>query len=175
MTMTVRERELCRAIVINHHGNAQVSKEEFLSQFPAALQEGKLASNLLKDAAMTENPEDLQCALIVGLTFGFSQDHIDILCSLVTADWHVSHEDVISALDILQTPDALPAFFAATQWIPKYLEYDDCRALAVKAIWAIGRIPGRDAESRLKILANSDDEILRKAAAEQLERRSKMA
>ena len=74
------------------------------------------------------------------------------------------------ASDGLRTPDAVEALFGATQWIPT-LEYDDSRALAVKAIWALGKIPGAEAENKLETLARSGDDILQKTAAEQLERR----
>ncbi|MFD5103330.1 hypothetical protein [Streptomyces albidochromogenes] len=33
----------------------------------------------------------------------------------------------------------------ATRWIPEYLDFDEFRALAVKAIWALGAIPGPEA------------------------------
>lgn len=115
--------------------------------------------------------EELQCALIVGHTFGFAPEHTEILCRLIEADWHFSHEDVVSALDALQTADAVPALFRATQWTPEYLKFDENRGLAVKAIWALGKIPGSEAARNLEALTRSDVAILRKAATEQLERR----
>jgi hypothetical protein len=70
------------------------------------------------------------------------------------------------------TVDTVGALFRATQWIPKSLEYDDARALAVKAIWALGKIPGPEAEAKLETLARSENTILRQNAVEQLERRN---
>ena len=134
-----------------------------------------MASCVLGDAYTAQNAEDLQCALIVGFAFGFATAHKDILHRLVDVDWHNSHEDVVEAFDRLRTPDAVEALFRATQWIPKSLEYDDSRALAVKAIWAIGKIPGTEAETKLETLARSDDAILRKTAVEQLEQRNRAA
>jgi hypothetical protein len=170
--MTAEQRKLCRQLIINPPiGASQISKEEFLRQFPSAVEHAKLALTLLQDAYEAKDPEDLQCALIVGFAFGFSPEHVGILNRLIEADWHISHEDVVSALDQLRSPDAVHALFHATQWIPKYLNFDDNRALAVKAIWALGKLPGNEAEKNLELLTRSDDAILRKAAAEQLDLR----
>jgi len=144
-----------------------------LRRFPSAIEHGRLASEWLEEAYQTQNAEELLCTLIIGGNFGFGPEHLDILRRLVDADWHYSHEGVVEALDGLRTPGAVDALFCATQWIPKSLEYDDCRALAVKAIWALGKIPGTEAETKLERLARSDHAILCKAAVEQLERRQK--
>ena len=151
---------------------SKISKEEFLRQFPSSVEQGKLAWRLLEEAYRTQNAEDLRCALIVGFTFGFAPEHQDILRRLVEANWHSSHEDIVEALETWPSPDAVEALFSATQWIPNYLEFDDSRALAVKAIWALGKIPGTEAERRLKELARSGNAILRRTAVKQLERRN---
>jgi hypothetical protein len=169
--MTEEQRDLCSALTILPNGSRRISKEDFMRRFPSAIEQGKLASRLLEDAYRAQDGDDLECALAVGFTFGFAREHMDILCHSVGADWHVRHEDVVSALDDLRSSDAVEALFHATQWIPKYLDYDDSRALAVKAIWAIGNIPGTEAETKLEALALSNDAILRKTAVEQLERR----
>jgi hypothetical protein len=173
--MTPGERRRCRDLIITPpRGARQISKEEFLREFPSSVERGVVSLKLLEDAYRARSADDLQCALIVGHSFGFSREHTDVLCRLAEADWHFSHEDVVSALDGLQTPDAVETLFHVTQWIPEYLNFDKSRALAVKAIWAIGKIPGAAAEAKLKALAQSDDTVLAKAAAEQLERRRKV-
>jgi hypothetical protein len=169
--MTEEQRKLCRDLVIQPGGRSRITKEDFLRRFPSSVEGGKVASRVLEDAYTVQNAEDLHCALIIGFTFGFAHGHKDILRRLVDVDWHNSHEDVVEALDGLQAPDTVDALFRATQWIPKSLEYDDSRALAVKAIWALGKISGTEAETKLESLARSDNAILRKAASEQLERR----
>ena len=169
--MTEEQRKLCHDLVIHVDGRRRITKEEFLRRFPSSVEGGKVASRLLEDAYTTQNADDLQCVLIIGFSFGFASAHEDILRRLVDVDWHHSHEDVVGALDGLRTPNAVDALFRATQWIPKSLEYDDSRALAVKAIWALGKIPGIEAETKLETIARSDNAIVREAAVEQLERR----
>ena len=169
--MTEEQRKLCRDLIILPNGQSRITKEEFLHCFPSAVERGKLASRLLEDAYRTQDGEDLECALTIGFAFGFAPEQTKALCNLVEADWHVRHEDVVSALDELHSPETVEALFRATQWIPKSLEYDNSRALAVKAIWALGKIPGTEAETKLETLARSENTILRKNAVEQLERR----
>jgi len=169
--MTTEQRKLCRDLIIFPNGQSRITKEEFLRRFSSAVEHGKLASRLLEDAYRTQDGEDLECALTIGFAFGFAPEHTKTLCCLVEADWHVRHEDVISALDKLHSPETVEALFRATQWIPKSLEYDDSRALAVKAIWALGKIPDTKAETKLEALARSENAILQKNAVEQLKRR----
>ena len=169
--MTEEQRKLCRDLIIFPNGQSRITKEEFLRRFPSAVEHGKLASRLLEDAYRAQDGGDLEGVLTIGFAFGFAPEHTKTLCHLVEADWHVRHEDVVSALDKLRSPETVEALFRATQWIPKSLEYDDARALAVKAIWALGKIPGIEAETKLEALARSDNAILRKNAEEQLERR----
>ena len=172
--MTNEERELCHALMISPlPGSKPISKEEFLRRFPSGIEQGKLALGLLDEAYKGQNNEDLHCALLIGFKFGFAPNHADILCRLVGADWHLCHEDVVSALDALRDPDAVEALFHATQWIPNYLDYDEYRALAVKAIWALGNLGGPEAERKLQTLSHSDNPILRENALSQLKRQRK--
>jgi hypothetical protein len=174
--MTEEQRKLCRDLMIHPpEGLRQISKEEFLRQFPSAVERGKLALKLLEGAFQIQDAKDLDCALIVGFTFGFAPEHADIFCQLINAEWHHSHEDLVSALDEMKSPNAAEALFCATQWIPRYLEFDESRALASKAIWALGKLASSDADMKLTMLVNSKDVFLRKAAAQQLERRRRPA
>src|SRR5438876_12416414 len=120
--MTAAQRKLCRDLVISPpRGVGQISKEEFLRQFPSSVEHGKLAVKLLEEAYEAKDAEDLQCVLIIGFAFGFVPEHKDILRRLIEADWHYSHEDAVSALETWPSPDTVEALFRATQWIPKSL------------------------------------------------------
>jgi hypothetical protein len=145
--------------------------EDVLRHFGSA--DGKaLGLRLLRAAAADRDADGVELALMVCFTFGFTADQLDTLIQLSSEDWHHRHEDVISALDELRTPAAVPALYQATQWVPDYLDFDDTRALATKAIWALGNIPTPEAEEALRRLLDSDDEILRDGARAQLARRA---
>lgn len=168
--MTPEQRQLCRDLLIDPAGRREISKEKFLLHFPSAVRDGRLARELVDQADMAQNAEDLQCALIVGFAFQFSPEIRDVLVRLLNANWHHSHEDIVTALEIWQSPDTVDALYRITQWIPKYLEFDENRALAIKAIWALGKVPGADAQKRLEELARSDEPLLQKCAVKQLKR-----
>ncbi|TLF92252.1 HEAT repeat domain-containing protein [Nocardia cyriacigeorgica] len=131
-----------------------------------------LGLDLLERAASKRDIDDLELALIVCFAFGVTNAHLSVLLELSQEDWHRSHEDIVSKLGELTSPDSVTALRELAEWVPAYLEYDESRALARKAIWAIGGIPGPEAEGALIQLAGSDDEIVRKEAKRQLDRRS---
>jgi hypothetical protein len=172
--MTPEQRDLVHDLVCTPpSGQRQISKKAFRRQFPEALEGESLAFPLLTQAWEDKSAEDVQCALIIGFVFDFSPRHEDLLCQLALADWHMSHEDVVSALEkIGATSDkAIDTLYEVTQMLLPYLAYDDYRALAVKAIWALGKTAGTRAEAKLKLLANSSHPILRANAEKQLKRR----
>lgn len=173
--MTEEQRRLCGELLIHPNGLRLTSKDDFLQQFPSAVAHGRLALRWLDEAFRAQDAKDLQSALMVGFNFGFSPEHADVLCRLIDSNWHHSHEDVVSALEELRIPQTAQALFRATQWIPKYLEFDESRALASKAIWALGKLPGEEAETKLTILASSENAFLRNAAVQQIERRGRPA
>jgi hypothetical protein len=173
--MTPIERNLCRRLShgINHLAGG-ISKEVFLKSFPTAVVNGKVSTALLLEAARERSDEELACVLVIGFVFGFAPEQSEIFAPLIGADWHKSHEDIVETLKEIgrHDPNTLDALFEATQWVPKYLDYDDTRAFASKAIWAIGEFDGPEAESRLRELAQSDDPVLRSDAQQQLERQA---
>lgn len=151
-------------------GGPELSKEEFLQQWGCS--DGfQLGLDLLCDAARREDADQVEDALAVCFTFGFGPEHFPVLIELSDARWHRRHEDVIWALDSYQSPDAVEAFKTATTWIPDYLDYDESRALARKAIWALGKMDNPEGWAALEELAAGEDLLVTEAAQEQLSMR----
>ncbi len=170
--MTPEDRAAVMSLVAVPGRGRAGSPEEVLRHFGA--DDGQtLGLRLLRDAVDRQDGLDVEMALIVCAAFGFTIDHLDLLAQLATADWHHKHEDVVSALGQLRSPVAVDALYHAAWWIPDYLDYDESRALAIKAIWALGGTPGSEAEQALKQLASAESEIVREAALSQLSRREK--
>jgi hypothetical protein len=107
-------------------GHRRISKEVFVTRFPEALEGESLSVPLLAQACRDRSAEDLQSALIVGFSFHFSPRHEDLLCQLALANWHVSHEDVISALDKIRATSekAVDTLYETSQISLPYLAYD---------------------------------------------------
>jgi hypothetical protein len=164
--MTKEERDLVIDLATQ-----EISQADFLERFRDSVDGRRLCGELLTESLQSKVPEDVECALILGYIFGFTNDHLKALLELACAQWHFKHEDVVTALGRLKTPKAVDALYANTQWIPAYLDFDESRALAVKAIWALGDIDGPEASAALDRLTTASDPILVDAATHQLERR----
>lgn len=163
--MTPEQEDLVLSLV-----GKRLTASEFLEQF-GATDGQQLGLSLLRDATVRQDADDVDLALLVAYTFGFVPDHLGTLLELAPAPWHEKHEDVVTALGRMHNPAAVDALYAATQWVPDYLDFDEARALATKAIWSLGGTPGPEAEQALERLLASDSVIVRDGAREQLERR----
>jgi len=165
--MTPREKELI--FDLSAHG---LRHEDFLRQFRPGNSDGmELSRQLLEEALSSGMPDEVEYALIVGFTFRFSPSHLEALSRLSEADWHFKHEDVVTALGQLKDRGAVEALYRSALKRYRYLDFDDSRALAVKAIWALGQIQDISAEKKLERLAQSDEKIIRNEALNQLRRR----
>jgi hypothetical protein len=133
-----------------------------------------LSLRLLRGALQSRDAGDVEIAVGLSAEYGLTPEHVAPLVQLVSADWHRSHENILSALDRLRAPEAVDALFHATQWVPDYLAFDDARAMARKAIYALGKTAGSDAEQALKRLVDIDDEFLRETVTHVLEIRSEL-
>jgi len=168
-TVTLEQRQAIMALVIVPGRDRTGSPERVLQQF--GTDDGQaLGLNLLRDAAGRRDELDLELALIVCFTFGFTAGHLDLLIQLAGMDWHLKHEDVMAGLGELRSPLAIDALLDATWWVPQYLDFDESRALARKAIWALGAVPGPEARQALAGLLDSDSSIVREEAKAQLAR-----
>ena len=157
------------ALVVAPGGREALSADEFLREF--GVTDGMaLGLDLLRDAVDRRDPVDVELALIVCFRFGFSEGHLQLLLTLAFADWHQRHEDVAMALGKIRSPASVEALVHLARWVPGYLEFDESRALATKAIWALGAISGDAAHQALESLARSESSIVAEGAVAQLQR-----
>jgi hypothetical protein len=151
----------------------RISEDEFLRGVGVAREDATaFALRNLEEAYRQKSEDDVDYGLGVGFHFGFTTDFLDLLIRLSDADWHHSHEDVVTALGELRDTRTVEALYRAALIIHPYLEYDDCRALAVKAIWALGNLGDSAADQKLRLLAESTNSVVRTDARKQLYRRS---
>jgi len=150
--------------------NDRISAETFVREFGAAEPRDKIAPAILETALIEKNAADVAHGLAVGFKLGFSAEYTKLLSNLFELDWHCSHEDIISALDELRDSELVDLFYKATRVIPPYLDFDENRALAVKAIWALGNLGTDKARTKLKEISQSEHPRLKAVALEQLRR-----
>jgi hypothetical protein len=167
--MTPEQRNVVFGLVLVPGRDRRSSPEDVLRCFGAS-DGARLGLDLLKEAVAKRVPDDVEAALLVSQTFGFGPDHLPLLLELVSATWHYKHEDVIWYLGGYQSPEVVEALIVATEWVPDYLDFDENRALARKAIWELGRQPGKRAHDALERIARSGSGVLQEDAKKQLER-----
>lgn len=149
-----------------------ISNSNFLEQFTVnVLVDHNYLIKLLEEAYMYKEADDVEYCLYVGFVFElFSNDYLPILCKLLEAPWHCQHEDIAMILQKLKSPDSVEVLFKTTFARFDYLDYDESFALAVKCIWALGDTRTKEAKEKLRILARSDNKIIKDNAEFQLKR-----
>lgn len=166
--MTPAQRELIEEFWWTGQDPPTLTNEEFLRRW-GAVNGTELGLDLIREAMVSRDPDDLEYAMTVWRQFGLP-DANHMLVELAFADWHHQHEDVASALQDLHPADAVEALVHLAIWVPDYLAYDEeARALAVKATWALGAIRTDEADRALEALGNGSDLVVAKAARHQLE------
>lgn len=101
-----------------------------------------------------KDSDNVECLLIFGSVFGFTQDCADILCRLLIQDWHTSHENIARELKVFKYPGAVDYLFKAALTHYQYIasEY----ALGVKCIYALYEIGTDNAREKLQLLIEVD-------------------
>jgi len=167
--VTPEQQSLILALAVAPGGREPLSRERFLGEL--GVSDGvALGLDLLRDAVARHDADDVELALIVCFNFSFAEDHLDLLVGLAFADWHQRHEHVATALGEIASSSAVDALHHLATWVPDYLDFDDARALATKAIWALGSIRADNARRALQNLAMSDSDIVARGAIAQLQR-----
>ncbi|MGW4778464.1 HEAT repeat domain-containing protein [Streptomyces filamentosus] len=172
--MTPEEQELIMGLAVGLGDGPTRTLDEVLAHFGESDGEA-LALRLLRDAMERQDADDVEMALILHAAAGASvEEFLEPLTELFPADWHRDHEDIVRMLGRLRSPRTVPTLALATHWVPEHLEWDENRALAVKAIWALGAIPGPEAQESLEALRDDENEIIRENALKQLARRGEL-
>lgn len=166
--MLTRQQQLILDLI-----RGRISDEEFFQEVGIARAGATgFVMRTFEEACSQNNEVDVEFALYAGFHFGFTPVFLDILIRLSDAEWHCRHEDVVTALGELGETGAVEALYRAALKIHPYLEFDDSRALAGKAIWALGKLADATADQKLRLLAEAGDPVVRAGAQKQLYRRS---
>ncbi|MET9955107.1 HEAT repeat domain-containing protein [Streptomyces sp. NPDC006339] len=172
--MTPEEQDLVMGLVFVPGEGRRNTLDEVLAHFGES-DGAALALRLLRDAMERRDADDVEMALIVHAAAKASgEEFLEPLIELFPADWHRGYEDIVSILGAFRSPRAVPTLALATRWVPEYLDWDENRALAVKAIWALGAVPGPKAREVLEGLRDDENEIIRQNALNQLARRGEL-
>jgi hypothetical protein len=165
--MNASDRAFLHGWVIAPLSPRRITPQEILDHFGTKDPAG-LVRRLLDDAAATKTAADLEAALLASAALGMPEDRIAFVAEIARAEWHEAHEWLAEILGDSGLPDVVPTLVHLCDWVPGYLSWDDTRSLARKAVSALGRIPGGDAEAALVRLAERADPVVREQARRQL-------
>lgn len=178
--MTNRERKTISKMLIAFNTDFAMQdtekisliKSRFLNSFTVDVTKNpEYLLSLLTTAYKERNAEDVEWSIAAALMFDLvTEEYSDILKKLLEADWHFKHEDIFSIFQTLKLPETVEILYSTALRRFNYLNYDEFYALAVKCLWALGEINSDEAKEKLHLLAQSENEIVRKNAIEQLER-----
>ena len=143
----------------------KISEDEFIRQFPVDIDavENQL-HHLLKDGLTNRSSVDIECAMLFGFHFGFSEIHGALLCEVLRGNWHMQHENVVLALQKIKFSPAVNDLYETAMLELPYLQYDESHALGVKCEYALKAIGDENAKIKLEMLAENSNEILAKNA-----------
>ena len=169
MPTTNAERKQISGLRVGLDGEPLITVPEFLRVFRDGQSDRNLlVGELLGDALISQESDEVELALLAGFNLGFSEAHINLLASLAQAEWHFSHEDIVSALNEICSSGCVNALHSLARQVPKYLEFDDARALGTKAVWALYKVGDSTAKQALQAIAEDQDDLVGKLAYEKL-------
>ncbi|QXE09696.1 MULTISPECIES: hypothetical protein [Pseudomonas] len=122
----------------------------------------------LETALEIKGADSVECLLIFGAVFGFTQDCASVLCRLLIEDWHFSHENIARELKVFKFPAAIDYLFRAALTCYPYIVSE--HALGVKCIHALNEIGTDDANEKLRLLARVENAEMSKLATRLLAR-----
>ncbi|MFY0602135.1 MAG: hypothetical protein JXR03_20840 [Cyclobacteriaceae bacterium] len=166
--MTDNEKDLIMQLTLG-----SIDQGSFLKKFGKGLESiPYYIHENLKNALILEDADFVEYGLLLGFNFSFpeKQDFINVLSSLLLQEWHYKHEDIARILQKLKSPESVDSLYQAVNTDYEYLEYNNCEALIVKCAYALGDINTEEAREKLRLMSESDNEIIQEAGKKQLER-----
>ncbi len=155
-------------ITLLYSGN--IDKKEFLQNyFDNKSPDNKLVSELFAKGIVNEDADIIEEVIVLLYTGIFPNSTCtNYLSELLLVSWHTKHEDIASLLKNIASPNTVENLHKAVELKLDYLEYDDTFQLARKCIKALSRINNEQAIDKLKLLSNSENEVISKYAEKEL-------
>ncbi len=123
----------------------------------------------LKDAAKSNNPDEVEKAVVVAFEAGLTKDLTESLIRLMGLEWHRRHEDIARALQELKDPSAIDVLYNTALKEFEYLDYDEFYGLARKCTWALADIGTDAAKGKLYELAKCNNPKIQEYAQKRLD------
>ena len=157
--------------LINDYWNKKITKKEFLNKFSFTKEKKiELLKKSFEQAFFQKSEDKIDDLVSTVIFFKLEVEFADILCRLSKEEWHNEHETIASILQWIHLPQTIDCIYElAISNFEKY-SWDDNFALVRKCCFVLGDINTPKAKEKLKLLLQSDEEMIRKHALEQLNR-----
>ena len=154
--------------------NFQLRNEELISNFSDVTDEEKI--NIIKEgikiACQKKNSTEIE-NLMLSISFFKLYDRSEFIedyIKLSKEEFHEEHETIASYFQRFHLPQTIDCIYElAISNFEKY-QWDDNFALVRKCCFALGDINTPKAKEKLELLLQSDEEMIREHAMEQLKR-----
>lgn len=165
--MTRSEENLIRDLYLR-----RITEQEFINVYGKDIITYKNEmKKLIKRVCNEKESENLEYLLNLASRFyKFSKDDVEFFCDLLSYNWHFLHENIVSILQQLRSPESIEILYQTAKKEYKYLDYDDTHSLARKCMFALGDIATPEAIEKLKLLLHSPNTDLQEYAKEQFNR-----
>lgn len=131
------EKEL--KLVLRLIGN-EISRSDFLTAADLSANQAKDRSlAILASGLESRDPEAVEVGLVLGFSFGYAVPPLATLVSLLSADWHNVHEQLVDTIAKLAIPESMDVLAKAALATYSYRAFDDARSLKDKATRAIAK------------------------------------
>ena len=127
-----------------------------------------VALAVMRDAVDRRDGAQFETALGIVRRSEHTAEHIAVMVEAFAGDWHQRHEEIVERLARRGDPQLTDVMMRAATWVPEYLDWDDARAMATKAIYGLGRTGGERAITALWQLVDDPADPVRECAAYQL-------
>ena len=150
----------------------QISFQELQKNFfENDIERIKYIKSKLEKAYIKKDEKNVNILILAIFVFNlYSEDFIHILCKLTKEEWHERHEDIAIYFMEMELPSTVECLYKlAISDFEKYRDDEYCQ-LVEKCCYALGDINTPKAKEKLELLLQSDEEMIRKHAMEQLTR-----
>lgn len=165
--MTEVEKEL-----ISDFSDDLFTQEEFLTRYPVTICDLKrYVFTLLVASFVDKRRDDVIYGLLLGFCLKecpFDYSFLDVMHRLLEADWHYSHEDIVSIVRDINHPLSIEVLYNTALNKIEFLPSDFFFGLPRKCIKAISAIGGDDAIRCLRLLSQHDVAEIRGFAIKEL-------
>jgi hypothetical protein len=167
----LEKRELLSSLALG-----QISHDSFVRRvLDTAPVAGDVVEAMLAKAYSSHDGLDVQfsLALLQGVNIRHLHVSWQILCKLMRADWHYSHEDLAMLLAEMRESESVDCLLEASRFRLPYLEYDETFQLARKCIKALSKIGTAAALEGIRELSHDSNAVIASYADKELQRISR--